>query len=109
MGRHFWPGPTGASSAGAAMRETLFPIVPRATWPSLLARAAEIYDEPDSSLARAALPAALGGFASGAAWMRLAMERIRGVPVGPPATGISFQVLGIAKYAAATMAALCGI
>jgi hypothetical protein len=80
----------------------------RAGWRSLLARAAAVYDEPDSVLAKAAGPAARGGFASGADWMRLAMVRLRGGPVGPAAPGVSFHALGILKYMVASLVALAG-
>lgn len=75
-------------------------------WRSLLARAAAVYDEPNSVLARAAGSAAWGGFASGAVWMRLAMERLRGEPAGSPIPGVNFQALGVLKYTAASLAAL---
>lgn len=74
-------------------------------WRSLLRRAATIYDEPGGVLAKAAGPAARGGFAAGAEWMRLALERLRGAPV-ETATTPNFTFLGTAKYAAASLAAL---
>lgn len=77
-----------------------------ASWRALLARAAAVYDEPGSALANSAGPAVWGGFASGAEWMRRAMERLRGGPLGPPAAPApNFQALGLLKYAAATAAA----
>ena len=51
------------------------------TWISLLSRGAALYDEPGSTLVNAAGSAARGEFASGAIWMRQAMERLRGAPL----------------------------
>jgi hypothetical protein len=78
-------------------------------WRSLLGRAAAVYDQPGSPLPSAAHSAAWGGFTSGADWMRLAIERLRGAPVGPPAPGINFQSLGVLKYAIAGAAALTAV
>src|SRR5258707_10990227 len=49
----------------------------------LLTRAAERYDATASPLRAAAAGAAFGGFASGAQWMRLALENVRGRPCPP--------------------------
>ncbi len=77
------------------------------TWRALLRRAAAVYDEPNGVLAQAAGPAVWGGFAAGAAWMRQAMEKLRGLPLGPPSPSATyFQYLGVVKYAAATLAAV---
>ena len=77
------------------------------TWGALLRRAAEVYDEPGGALAKAAGPAARGGFASGARWMQLAMERLRGEPLPPLSPPVpNFQVLGVVKYTLASAAAL---
>ena len=62
----------------------------------LLTRAAEQYDAPDSPLRAAAVGAAFGGFASGAQWMRLALETLRGRPC--PLTAFNYQRLGLIKY-----------
>ena len=77
------------------------------TWRTLLRRAAAVYDEPGGVLARAAGPAAWGGFAAGASWMRHAMEKLRGAPLrSPPPSAAYFQYLGVVKYAAASLAAV---
>jgi predicted MPP superfamily phosphohydrolase len=70
----------------------------------LLARAAGRYDAPDSPLRAAAAGAALGGFASGARWMRLALETLRDRPC--PETAFGYQRLGLVKYGLAGGAAL---
>jgi hypothetical protein len=70
----------------------------------LLSRAAERYDAPASALRAAAAGAALGGFASGAQWMRLALETLRGRPCPPSA--LNSQRLGLIKYGLAGAAAL---
>ena len=70
----------------------------------LLARAAERYDAPESPLRAAARGAAFGGFASGAQWMRLALETLRGQPCPP--TVFKFQQLGLIKYGLACGMAL---
>ena len=62
----------------------------------LLTRAAEWYDAPGSALRAAAAGAALGGFASGAQWMRLGLETLRGRPC--PSTAVNYQRLGLIKY-----------
>lgn len=72
---------------------------------SLLRCAVAVYDAPDGALAVAARQAARGGFAGGAGWMRLAMERLRGVPIARPATA-NFTVLGTVKYGAASAVAI---
>ena len=77
------------------------------TWRSLLSRAAEVYDEPGGTLAHDARRAAWGGFASGAQWMKLALERHRGEPLGPPSVlAKNFHRLGAVKYAVASAVAL---
>jgi hypothetical protein len=74
----------------------------------LLARAAELYDSPDSPLAKMAPWAGLRGFASGAEWMHLALAVLRGEPNAPssllPAS--RFHFLGLAKYGLASGVAL---
>lgn len=76
----------------------------RARARDLLTRAATWYDAPGSLLRAAAAGAALGGFASGAQWMRLAQETLRG-RAAPP-TAFNFQWLGLIKYGLATGVAL---
>ncbi len=91
------------------MPETVPGIGRPITWRSLLCRATAVYDEPGGTLARAARASAWGGFASGADWMRQALERLRGTPLGSTAyPAVNFQVLGVVKYAAATLTALTG-
>ncbi|HEV3288130.1 MAG TPA: metallophosphoesterase [Streptosporangiaceae bacterium] len=70
----------------------------------LLARAAERYDAPGSPLRAAAAGSALGGFASAAQWMRLALETLRGRPCPPAA--FNYQRLGLIKYGLAAGVAL---
>ena len=70
----------------------------------LLARAAEWYDAPDSPLRAAAAAAAFGGFASGARWMRLVLETVRGRPCPP--SPFNYQWLGLVKYGLAGGVAL---
>jgi predicted MPP superfamily phosphohydrolase len=70
----------------------------------LLTRAAERYDVPGSPLCAAAAGAALGGFASGAQWMRLALETLRGRPCPP--TAFNSHRLGLIKYGLAGGVAL---
>lgn len=70
----------------------------------LLTRAAARYDAPGSLLSATAAGAARGGFASGAQWMRLALETERGRPAPP--TTCNFQRLGLIKYGLATGIAL---
>ncbi len=70
----------------------------------LLTRAAQVYDAPESPLRTAARGAAFGGFASGARWMRLALETERGQPCPP--TSLNFQRLGLIKYGLASGLAL---
>src|SRR5438105_11136787 len=96
-----WPGPTGASSEGPASPETP-PGRVRAR--DLLTRAAQRYDAPGSALPAAAAGAALGGFASGARWMRLALETLRGMPC--PEAALDYQRLGLIKYGLAGAVAL---
>ena len=71
---------------------------------ALLTRAAEWYDGPGSPLHAAAGGAALGGFASGAQWMSLAMETLRGRPCPP--TAFNYHLLGLIKYGLAAGVAL---
>jgi hypothetical protein len=70
----------------------------------LLTRAAELYDAPGSPLRTAAAGAALGGFSSGAEWMRLALETLRGRPC--PLSAFNYQRLGLIKYGVASGVAL---
>ena len=70
----------------------------------LLTRAAARYDSPGSPLRAAAAGAAFGGFASGAQWMRLALETERGQRC--PSTMFNFQQLGLIKYGLAVGVAL---
>jgi predicted MPP superfamily phosphohydrolase len=70
----------------------------------LLSRAAALYDAPESPLREAAAAAVWGGFASGAAWMRLALETQRGQACPP--TSCRFGRLGVIKYGLASGAAL---
>ena len=70
----------------------------------LLTRAAEQYDDLGSPLRAAAAAAAFGGFASGAQWMRLALETMRGRPC-VPAT-FNYHLLGLIKYGLAAGVAL---
>jgi hypothetical protein len=70
----------------------------------LLTRAAEQYDDPGSPLRAAAAGAAVGGFASGAQWMRLALEILRDRPCPP--TAFNYQLLGLIKYGLAAGVAL---
>src|SRR5947209_5011838 len=96
-----WPGLTGASSGGTASPEAARGRV-RAR--DLLARAAAWYDAPGSPLRAAAAGAARGGFASGAQWMRLALETVRGRPCPP--TACNYRRLGLVKYGLAGGVAL---
>ena len=70
----------------------------------LLTRAALLYDAPESPFCAAAPAAACGGFASGAQWMRLALETVRGRPC--ISSAIHFQRLGLIKYGLAAGVAL---
>jgi predicted MPP superfamily phosphohydrolase len=70
----------------------------------LLTRAAEQYDALASPLRAAAAAAAFGGFASGAQWMRLALETMRGRPCVPAA--FNYHLLGLIKYGPAAGVAL---
>jgi len=71
---------------------------------ALLTRAALLYDAPDSPLRHAASVAVRQGFASGADWMQLALETLRGQPMTP--SNVSFHRLGAIKYGLASGAAL---
>lgn len=79
-------------------------MVERITRAKLMKRAKAVYDAPDTGLATAASSAALRGFQSGADWMRMAMEQIRGETIAA-SPKMNFQYLGIAKYSAATAVA----
>lgn len=70
----------------------------------LLKRARALYDDPHCPLAAAARTAWRGGFASGGAWMRLALEELRGVPLAQ--TPARLNLLGGVKYGLASAAAL---
>src|SRR5207245_4303660 len=71
---------------------------------TLLSRAAALFDAPHSVLRAMAPRAGRRGFTSGAAWMRLALETVRGIPCPPQ--GTSFGRLGLIKYGLASAAAL---
>ena len=76
----------------------------RASASILLARAAVLYDEASGTLAPAARCAWRKGFPGGAAWMQMALARIRGTEsVGRAA---SWTRLGLGKYGLALSAAL---
>src|SRR2546421_1774341 len=96
-----WPGPTGASPGRPGSPEM---ARGRVRVRDLLTRAAERYDAPGSPLCAAAAGAVLGGFASGAQWMRLALETLRGRPCPP--TAFNYQRLGLLKYGLAGGGAL---
>src|SRR5207237_877453 len=66
--------------------------------------AAALYDAPHGCLRQTAPRAWRRGFASGAAWMRLALETVRGIPCPPPRAG--HGRLGFTKYGLAAAAAL---
>jgi predicted MPP superfamily phosphohydrolase len=70
----------------------------------LLARAAEVFDEPATGLAALAGKAWQTGFASGGAWMRQALEHLRGAPLAGGKS--SLNTLGLIKYGLAGVAAL---
>src|SRR5258708_24957739 len=95
------PGRTGASSAGPSAPDVP-PLRPRVR--DLLSRAAALFDAPHSPLREAAPRAGRRGFTSGAAWMRLALETVRGVPC--PLRGPGYGHLGLIKYGLAAAAAL---
>src|SRR6516225_6451746 len=96
-----WPGPTGASSGRPASAET---ARGRVRVRDLLTRAAERWDAPGSPLRAAAAGAARGGFTSGARWMQLALETLRGRPCPPAA--FNYHRLGLIKYGLAGGVAL---
>src|SRR5262245_61151775 len=75
---------------------------------ALLARAAELYDAPDSPLPAAARKAARGGFAGGAEWMRLVLGAVRGEALEPIESPGHYHFLGLTKYTLAGAAALGG-
>ena len=70
----------------------------------LLARAGELFDAPDPSLALAATTAWRRGFTSGGRWMAIALQAVR--QESAPRSCPHLQSLGIAKYAIASAAAL---
>jgi len=70
---------------------------------TLLAAAAQLYDDPANGLQAAAHAAAWRGFTGGAAWMRRAMGVVRGTE---PLGGSRFGWLGAAKYTCAIVVAL---
>src|SRR4051812_50188047 len=73
---------------------------------ALIRRAAAMYDA-DAQLRDAARGAWRGGFASGAQWMALAMNRCRGATTASaPVAPNDFQRLGLIKYALASAAML---
>src|SRR5260370_32903086 len=84
------PGRTGASSAGPAAPDAP-PLRPRVR--VLLSRAAALFDAPHSHLREAAPHAGRRGFTSGAAWMRFALETVRGVPC--PLQGPGYGRMGL--------------
>src|SRR5579872_6495692 len=96
-----WPGRTGASSAQPASSET---AGRRVRVRDLLRRAAQWYDAPGSPLRAAAAGTTLGGRATGAQRMRLALETVRGRPCPP--TACNYQWLGLIKYGLAGGVAL---
>ncbi len=75
----------------------------RITAADLLRRAAAVYDAPASPLPAAARAAWRGGFAGGGAWMRLALEQLRGRPL--PGAARPLGRLGLVKYGLAGAAA----
>lgn len=72
----------------------------------LLAEARHVYDDERTGLRRAAHGAACSGFAGGAAWMRLALGAVRGMPPAPMPRAPGWQLLGLRKYTLALGAAL---
>lgn len=70
----------------------------------LLARARAHYDAPDSRLSGEAGRAWRTFFASGAAWMAMALTLLRNQ--SPPGLDRSFNLLGIIKYGLASVGAL---
>src|SRR5262245_58605245 len=74
----------------------------------LLARAAQIYDAPNSPLRLSASSAGRHGFLSGAEWMRQVLEEIRDQPI-PMDGRRHWQALGLAKYGLAGGGALLWI
>lgn len=79
------------------------PRAPARAW-DLLARARVIHDAPGCPLGPAARGAWRGLFATGGAWMRLALAHLRGRPL--PAPTPNLNALGAAKYALAGGAAI---
>lgn len=71
----------------------------------LLAQARTLYDDPKLPFAQAAEQDAWrNGFVSGAAWMRLVLEHLRGESL--PTVTADFQRLGMIKYALALLGAI---
>jgi hypothetical protein len=68
----------------------------------LLRRARAIHDDPNCPLAGAARKAWQGGFASGARWMRRALEFVRQRPL--PEVATRANTLGVVKYGLALAA-----
>jgi predicted MPP superfamily phosphohydrolase len=71
---------------------------------ALLCDAAVLFDAPASRLAESGRRAWRGGFASGADWMRQALEQSRGQPLA--GTACNLNRLGLFKYGLASTAAL---
>lgn len=69
----------------------------------LLHRAALLFDDPGCPLAKEARTAGKSLFASGADWMRHALEGVRGAPLAGGAN--NFNVLGCVKYGLASAGA----
>lgn len=69
---------------------------------SLLRQAAALFDSPANRLAESAPRAWRGSFASGACWMRLALEQLRGRPL--PGAAADLNRLGLIKYGLACVA-----
>jgi len=73
----------------------------------LLARARAVYDNDANSLAQQATRGWQTGFASGGRWMLRAMECLRGESL--PGPSCNLNVLGLAKYGLACVAAACPV
>jgi len=72
---------------------------------ALLARAAVLYDDPCLPFAKLAREEGWKrGFISGAEWMRVAMQHVRGTPIAPVEG--RYQRLGFIKYGLASLGAL---
>src|SRR5262245_2852661 len=70
----------------------------------LLRQASVLFDDPESLLASEAPNAGRTLFASGACWMRHALEWIRGAPLA--GASWNFNILGCVKYGLASAGAL---